>query len=180
MRITIGIDPGQSGAIAILADGEPIQVFDMPVSARKTSGQEVSATALVIELRAILRRSEGAHVFAAIEQVGAMPGNGGTSMFRFGEGFGIVKGVLSALGIGYTLITPPRWKKWAGLIGADKDASRTLAMQRFPGAVPWLTRKKDDGRADAILLARFAWESEQHAVPASPLTSSANFQEASI
>jgi len=163
LRITIGIDPGQTGAIAVLKDGEPTHVFDMPVSARKTTGQKVSATGLAIELRSILRKAEGAHVFGAIEEVGAMPGNGGTSMFRFGHGCGIVEGVLSALGIGYTLITPPRWKKWAGLIHADKDASRTLAMQRYPVAAPWLTRKKDNGRSDAILIARYAWENEHHA-----------------
>jgi hypothetical protein len=168
LRITIGIDPGQTGAIAVLADGEPVQVFDMPVSARKVKGQEVSATALAIELRAIQRRCEGAHVYCVVEQVGAMPGNGGTSMFRFGEGYGIVKGTLSALGIGYSTVIPPKWKKWAGLIGADKDASRTLCMQKFPGATPWLTRKKDNGRADAILIARYGWEQEAHASPPSP------------
>ena len=117
-------------------------------------------------------------MFGIIEQVGAMPGNGGTSMFRFGEGFGIVKGVLATLGIGYVTVVPPRWKKWAGLIGADKDASRTMRN----ATLPWdntmaYTQKRQCGRADAILLARYGWEQESHANPSRPLNNYDNSTE---
>lgn len=165
LRITLGVDPGQTGAIAVLHDGTPHRIFDMPVSARKNKGHEVNASALVIELRSIIRAHPDAHVYAAIEQVGAMPGNGGSSMFRFGESFGIVKGVLAALNIGYRTVPPPTWKRWCALIGADKDASRTLCIQRYPETTPWLLRKKDNGRSDAILIARYAWESEMYVGP---------------
>lgn len=166
LRITLGVDPGQSGAIAVLHDGVPKHVFDMPVSARKNKGVQVNASALVIELRSIIRAYPDAHVYAAAEEVGAMPGNGGTSMFRFGQADGIVLGVLAALNIGYRVVPPPTWKKWAGLIGADKDASRTLCIQRYPEMTPMLLRKKDNGRSDAILIARYAWESEMYVGPA--------------
>lgn len=162
-RVTIGIDPGQSGAVAVLADGEPVKVFDMPCTARKNAGHEVSAAALAIELRAIVRQYPGAHVSAVVEQVAAMRGWGTGGSFRFGEAFGIVKGVLATAGIGYRLVGPPAWKRHHGLIGAEKDASRGAVMQRWPETAAWLTRKKDDGRADAILIAAWHHDTEQHA-----------------
>ena len=90
-----------------------------------------------------------------MEQVGAMPGQGATSMFNFGEGFGIVKEVLGALQIPVRMVTPQRWKRFAGLTGKDKDAARSLAIQLHPEAAEYLRRKKDVGRADAIMIARF-------------------------
>ena len=82
-----------------------------------------------------------------------MPGQGVASMFNFGMGYGIIQGVVSALGIPYELVTPQSWKKRAGLIGKDKDNARTMAQQLYPDAP--LGRKKDIGRADALLIARF-------------------------
>lgn len=164
-RITIGIDPGASGAIAILHDGTPVMLYDTPVTKRKAGGYEVAASAVVGVLRSIYAMPDevGAHTSAVLEQVGAMPGNGGSSMFRFGESFGIVKGVLAALRIGYVTVSPPRWKKHFGLIGADKDCSRTLCIQRWPNIAHQLQRKKDNGRSDAVLIARWAWENEMGA-----------------
>ena len=161
-RITIGVDPGQSGAFALLADGEPVRVFDMPISSRKAGGHEVNPAAIVIELRAALAHYPGSHIFAVMEQVAARPGQGVSSMFRFGESYGIVKGVLAAMGIGYRSVTPGVWKRHCCLTGSNKDTARTQTIQQFPAAAEWLQRKRDIGRADAILIARWAWETEGH------------------
>ena len=149
----IGIDPGQTGAIAVMEKGLIVQVIDMPVMARTYGkGQQVDASALASELFGV---GTGTISEVVMEQVGAMPGQGSTSMFNFGEGVGIVKGVLGALQIPVRMVTPQRWKKSAGLSGKDKDAARSLAIQLHPEAAEYLRRKKDVGRADAICIARF-------------------------
>jgi crossover junction endodeoxyribonuclease RuvC len=160
-RITLGIDPGQTGAIAILADGTPSGFIDMPVMDRRAGGHEINALDLAARLRGVLQRHPGAFVVAILEAVSAMPKQGVTSGFRFGESFGVVKGVLAALGIGYVLVPPQMWKKHLRLTGCDKDAARTLVIQRFPEAAPSMTRKKDVGRADALLLAHWGEITEQ-------------------
>lgn len=153
-RITIGIDPGLSGAIAVLADGEPAEIFDMPVM---TIGdwKEVDGHRLAAELRGIRAKYVGAYVSACVEKVGARPQDGGTSAFRFGESSGKVKAVLEALNIPYHRAVPAVWKRHFGLIKAEKDQSRLLAISRFPAARDRLARKKDDGRAEALLLALY-------------------------
>lgn len=152
--IVFGIDPGQSGAVAIMRNGTIKRVLDMPTMARlHGKGQQVDAYTLASEL---LAASHGNHQRRAIiEAVSAMPGQGVSSMFRFGESLGIVLGVLGALQIPVSWISPARWKKVAGLAGKDKDAARTLALQLHPEAGDMLTRKKDIGRADAICIAHF-------------------------
>lgn len=156
--VRIGIDPGQTGAIAVFFEGQVIAVHDMPVMARAHgSGNEIN-TAELAEIISGIKLEAGYSeypVHALIEAVAAMPGQGVSAMFRFGESFGAVKGVLSALGIPYGLITPQRWKKHYGLIGKDKDAARTLAITRHPEIASSLKRIKDHGRADAILIAAF-------------------------
>lgn len=149
----IGIDPGQTGAIAVMEDGLIIKVIDMPVMARTHGkGQQINASLLSEDLLLVGVKTISEVV---MEQVGAMPGQGSTSMFNFGEGVGIVKGVLGALQIPVRMVTPQRWKKSAGLTGKDKDAARSLAIQLHPEAAEHLRRRKDVGRADAIMIARF-------------------------
>lgn len=160
-RLTLGCDPGQTGAIAILADGEVAGFIDMPTMLRKAGGREVNALSLAAQLRGVLQTHRGAYVVAILESVHAMPRQGSSSGFRFGESFGIVKGVLAALGIGYVLVPPQMWKRHLRLTGCDKDAARTLVIQRFPQAAPSMTRKKDIGRADALLLAHWGETTEQ-------------------
>jgi crossover junction endodeoxyribonuclease RuvC len=167
-RLTLGVDPGQSGAIAAIADGEPAGFIDMPVLTRKAGGQIVDGARLAAELRALIQRHPGAHITAAVEQVSAMPGQGVSSMFRFGQADGIVRGVLGALGIGLVEVQPVTWKKRMRLIGADKDAARTQAIQRFPSLAAPLARKKDIGRADALLIALWACLTEQAPTPENP------------
>lgn len=152
--IIFGIDPGQTGAIAVLHDGEVKQVIDMPTTARMHGkGQQVDAYTLTSELLAAASGHNQRR--AIIEAVSAMPGQGVSSTFRFGEALGVVLGVLGALQIPVSWASPVRWKKAAGLYGKDKDAARTLALQLHPEAGDMLTRKKDIGRADAICIAHF-------------------------
>lgn len=163
-RLSIGIDPGVSGAIAALADGDPCAVFDMPVRTVQTANgkpwKEIDATALAAQLRGIRLEHRGAYVSACVERVGARPGDGGTSAFRFGDSAGAIRGVLEALGIPYSRAIPAVWKRHFGLLGTEKDAARELAIRRFPSMAGQLARKKDDGRADALLLALWAVNQE--------------------
>jgi len=158
-RLTIGIDPGLSGAIAFLADGEFAHVADMPTAGRGKAGRQVvNCAALAAMLREHLAAYPGASVIAAVEQVGAMPKQGLSSTFRFGESCGAVAGVLAALRIPVIRPAPQVWKRSFGLIGAEKDAARGVAIDRFPDAP--MARKRDHGRADALLIALWAYRTE--------------------
>lgn len=147
----IGIDPGISGAVCILqsrAHPVPIEWFRMP-SVKVGKSSRVNAA----EIARALREFDVGHAY--IERVGAMPGQGVTSMFTFGHAAGLVEGVIAALSIPITLVDPQAWKRRAGLIGKDKDAARSRAIQLWPtwGALG----KKGEGQAfaDAALIARF-------------------------
>ena len=152
-RVVLGIDPGQTGAIAAF-DGERIEaVIDMPTMTRlHGKGQQVDPYTLAT---ALIDLCAGREATAVLEAVSAMPGQGVTSTFHFGESVGVVLGVLGALQIPVRMVTPAKWKKAAGLLGRDKDAARTLAIQLHPEVADQLTRKKDTGRADAVGIARF-------------------------
>lgn len=153
-RLTFGIDPGLTGAIVTLLDGEAGPMIDMPT--RRVDGWgEIDARALAIFIREQRAAHPGAYVSACVEKVGAMPGDGGTSAFRFGETSGGIRFTLDVLGIPYTRAIPAMWKRQFSLIGKDKDAARQLALQRFPEVAHMLTRKKDSGRADALLIALY-------------------------
>jgi crossover junction endodeoxyribonuclease RuvC len=160
LHVTFGIDPGQTGAIAVLVDGDFEDFIDMPLMPRPAGGNQINGAALAESIREVRRRHEGADFLAVLEQVSAMPGQGVSSMFRFGEGFGVVQGVVAALGIPLNMVHPQKWKKTLGLIGKEKDCARTLAIQRFPQAASSLARKKDIGRADALLIASWASTTE--------------------
>ena len=150
-ELIIGIDPGNTGAVAFLHDGD-VDVFDLPLMANGKK-QQLNPHELARILAACVGRGSA---LAVIERVSAMPGNGAASMFNFGMGFGVIQGVLAAMQIPYKLVTPQKWKKAAGLIGKEKDNARTLAQQLYPSAP--LGRKKDIGRADAILIAKYGIE----------------------
>lgn len=163
MRLTIGVDPGISGALVVLADGVPDQFIDMPTLPRKTSGNEVDAFRLATLLRGVLQRNPGAHVFAAVEAVSVRPGESPTRGKNAGEGVGTVKGVLATLGIHWVVVQPQSWKRHLGLLKTEKDIARQFAMNRFPQHAIHMARKKDNGRGDAALIALWCWETEQHA-----------------
>ena len=152
MKYIIGVDPGAAGAIAILEDnGKLVHVFDMP-SVEVISGgkakRRVSPEMLAAELR--LYADQGA--VAYVEQVGAMPGQGVSSMFAFGQAFGIVLGVLAGLAIPTQTVSPAKWKKDMKLNGG-KDAARAKAAQIWPANAGEFKRVKDDGKAEAGLIA---------------------------
>ena len=150
----IGIDPGLSGAIAILEDKKVLNIFDMPVMAdgKKNKRQLNNA-----QLAEILRKntSEGDEISIVVEQVNAMPGQGVTSMFNFGQTFGAIKGVCAALQLPIFFVRPSKWKKYFELINSSKDSSRTKAIEMYPNLSDQLAKKKDVNKSDAILIARF-------------------------
>ena len=147
MRL-IGIDPGASGALVVLENDEPIEWMLMPTM-KVGSATRVNAA----ELASFLDLAAADHVF--IEKVGAMPGHGVTSMFNFGHSCGVLEGVMGAMRIPYTLVTPQSWKKAAGLLGTDKDASRARAIQLWPDWRDLDKKIKGGAYADAALIGRF-------------------------
>lgn len=147
MRV-IGIDPGATGAIVLLEDGVPIEWEEMPVmTVGKTT--RVNASALSF----FLAQTEAHHTY--VEAVHSMPKQGVASSFNFGHNVGTIMGVLGALGMPHTLVTPQAWKKAAGLIGSDKDASRTRALQLWPEWRDLDKKAKGQALADAALIARY-------------------------
>lgn len=153
MKFIVGVDPGARGALAIMSvDGQLLRLIDMPVvevKVGKAMKTRVSPELLAHELRAYMGEAH-----AWVEQVTAMPGQGVSSMFAFGESFGIVKGVMAGLSIKISTVTPGRWKK-AMEINASKDGSRAKALAMWPHFAEALKRVKDDGRAEAALIAEY-------------------------
>jgi|TARA_B100000787_G_C16155335_1_gene278625 crossover junction endodeoxyribonuclease RuvC len=153
MRI-IGIDPGLSGAIAILEDSKIKELFDMPVMPDgKKNKRQLNSALLVKLIKNSIKNLED--TVMVVEQVNAMPGQGVTSMFNFGQTFGAIKGICAALGLPIFLVRPAKWKKHFELINSSKDASRTKAIEMYPSFSEQLSKKKDVNKSDAILIARF-------------------------
>ena len=149
MRVTIGIDCGLNGAIAVLVDGQLLSVHDMPtltVDINKKSKRQVSPQ-LLAEIIGNLNPDQ-----AIVERPAARPGQGVTAMFGFGRSLGVVEGVLAALNIPITYVAPATWTKAMGK-AAGKDASRQRAIELFPAMSEHFKRVKDDGRAEATLIA---------------------------
>ena len=153
MRI-IGIDPGLSGAIAILDQKKVVSIFDMPVmSEGKKNKRQLNSAQLVSIMKEHKNNNE--EMAVVVEQVNAMPGQGVTSMFNFGQSFGAIKGVCAALNLPIYFVRPSKWKKHFELINSAKDASRTKVIEMYPSLSNQLTRKKDVNKTDAILIARY-------------------------
>ena len=150
----IGIDPGLSGGIAVLENNQVLSIFDMPVmSEGKKNKRQLNSAHLVSLIKENIKPSED--VAVVVEQVNAMPGQGVTSMFNFGQTFGAIKGICAALGLPIFLVTPSKWKKHFELINSSKDSSRTKAIEMYPALSNQLAKKKDVNKSDAILIARF-------------------------
>ena len=148
-RRTLGIDVGLNGAIALIQDGELIGVVDMPTVTLDRNGKAKRQVS-VPELVQIVKDFDPTEAF--VEKVFAMAGQGVTSVFSFGRSLGVVEGVLTTLKIKTTLMTPQTWQKGLGVTGG-KDGSRARAMELFPEQMAQFKRVKDDGRADAALIA---------------------------
>jgi crossover junction endodeoxyribonuclease RuvC len=150
----IGIDPGLSGAIAVMEGNKIVNIFDMPVMPEgKKNKRQLNSAQLVKLLKDNIKNNE--EVAIIVEQVNAMPGQGVTSMFNFGQTFGAIKGICAALGLPIFFVRPAKWKKHFELINSSKDASRTKAIEMYPSISHQLSKKKDVNKSDAILIARF-------------------------
>ena len=152
----ISVDPGISGAICFFENGNVIDVIDMPSMAEgKKNKRQVNGSQIYNEIKFKIENIEKNDIYVVIEQVSAMPGQGVTSMFNFGQSFGVIKGICSAMQLPMYFIRPAKWKKYFNLIKTEKDASRTKAIEIFPQISSKLSKKKDNNKADAILIASF-------------------------
>ncbi|MBD1166533.1 crossover junction endodeoxyribonuclease [Pelagibacterales bacterium SAG-MED07] len=157
--LIIGIDPGLSGSICFLEDGKILDVIEMPTMAEgKKNKRQVNGSQIYNEFLKKTHKIEKHNIKVIIEQVSAMPGQGVTSMFNFGQSFGILKGICSAMQLPMYFVRPAKWKKYFNLINSEKDASRTKAIEIFPYFSSQLSKKKDSNKADAILIASFYYE----------------------
>ena len=158
MRI-FGIDPGIAGAIAILDEKKIIDVIDLPtMSEGKKNKKQLNSAHLsqyistnIIDINKTV---------VVVEQVNAMPGQGVTSMFNFGQTFGAIKGISATLKLPIFFVRPSKWKKHFELINSSKDASRTKVIEMYPTLSSQLAKKRDVNKSDAILIAKFYFETK--------------------
>ena len=157
--LIIGIDPGISGSICFFEDGKIVDVIEMPTMTEgKKNKRQVNGAQICNEIFRRIESIDRQNIRVVIEQVSAMPGQGVTSMFNFGQSFGILKGICSAMQLPMYFVRPVKWKKYFNLINSEKDASRTRAIEIFPYFSSHLSKKKDSNKADAILIANFYYE----------------------
>ena len=160
--LIIGIDPGVSGSICFLKDGKILDVIEMPVmNEGKKNKKQVNGAQIYNEITKKINSNPETKIRVVIEHVTAMPGQGVTSMFNFGQSFGILKGICSAMQLPIYFVRPAKWKKYFNLINSEKDASRARAIEIFPYFSSQLSKKKDANKADAILIASFYYETYQ-------------------
>lgn len=161
-RLTIGMDPGLTGALAVLADGQFERFIDMPTRKRRTGdGMEVDAAALKRALVQVQAAHPGAYVLGVMEKVGGMRGQGGAASFNFGQSDGKLRATLECMDIPFIEVYPQTWKTYLRMKGMTKDQARQRVLREYPEAARQLQRKKDDGRADALLVAKWAELTEQ-------------------
>ena len=157
--LIIGIDPGISGSICFFEDGKILDVIEMPtMNEGKKNKRQVNGAQIYNEITDRINKLQKQDVRVVVEQVSAMPGQGVTSMFNFGQSFGLIKGICSAMQLPLYFVRPTKWKKYFNLIKSEKDASRTRAIEIFPYFSSQLSKKKDSNKADAILIASFYHE----------------------
>ena len=155
----IGIDPGISGSICFFEEGRIIDIIEMPTMAEgKKNKRQVNGSQIYNEISKRVKNFDKQNVRVIIEQVSAMPGQGVTSMFNFGQSYGILKGICSAMQLPMYFVRPAKWKKYFNLLNSEKDASRTKAIEIFPYFSSQLSKKKDSNKADAILISSFYYE----------------------
>ena len=160
--LIIGIDPGISGSICFFENGKILDVVEMPnMTDGKKNKKQVNGAQIYNEISSKIKNIEKKNIKVVIEQVSAMPGQGVTSMFNFGQSFGVLKGICSAMQLPMYFVRPAKWKKYFNLINSQKDASRTKAIEVFPYISSHLSKKKDANKADAILIASFFYETYQ-------------------
>ena len=157
--LIISIDPGISGSICFFEDGKILDVVEMPTMIEgKKNKKQVNGSQTFNEISKRIKDIDKKNIKVIIEQVSAMPGQGVTSMFNFGQSFGILKGICSAMRLPMYFVRPAKWKKYFNLLNSQKDASRTKAIEIFPYFSHQLSKKKDSNKADAILISSFYYE----------------------
>ena len=157
--LIIGIDPGISGSICFLDNGKILDVIEMPIMTDgKKNKKQVNGSQVYNEITKRIKLFEKIQIRVVIEHVSAMPGQGVTSMFNFGQSFGILKGICTAMQLPMYFVRPAKWKKYFNLLNSEKDASRKRAIEIFPYFSSQLSRKKDSNKSDAILIASFYHE----------------------
>ena len=157
--MTVGIDPGISGAIAIInGTGTLLCVEDMPIMAKGKGGSRVKSQVNAAGLAELLGRYAPWRPVVYCERVSSMPDQGVASVFSLGDTFGCIRGVIGALGLASEIITPQSWKKYYG-VGSDKEVARAKAIEMYPLAP--IHKKKDHNRAEAILIARYGLDNSQ-------------------
>jgi len=160
--LVIGIDPGISGSICFFQDGKIMDVIEMPTMTEgKKNKKQVNGSQIFNEISERIKKINKIDIKVIIEQVSAMPGQGVTSMFNFGQSYGVLKGICSAMQLPMYFVRPAIWKKYFNLINSEKDASRTRVIEIFPYFSGQLSRKKDSNKADAILIASFYYETHK-------------------
>ena len=154
--LIIAIDPGINGAICFFENGQVIDVLEMPTMADgKKNKRQINGHQMYNELSSRIKGYDNLNINVVVEQVSAMPGQGVTSMFNFGQSFGVIKGICSAMQLPIHFVRPAKWKKYFNLIKTEKDASRTKAIEIFPYISSKLSKKKDSNKAEAILIASY-------------------------
>ena len=157
--LIIGIDPGVSGSICFFKDGQILDVIEMPtMNEGKKNKKQVNGSQIYNEIVKRIDKDVVSNTRVVIEHVTAMPGQGVTSMFNFGQSFGILKGICSAMQLPMYFVRPAKWKKYFNLINSEKDASRTKVIDTYPYISSELSKKKDSNKADAILIAKYYFE----------------------
>ena len=151
--LIVGLDPGLTGAVAILnPGGHLIDVYDLPVIGKHINAAELATYEGW--------RSNPTGFHAVIEQVASRPGQSSVATFTFGHGVGSIEATFAVLGVPLTRVTPATWKKHFGL-GKDKNDSRRKATELWPAKSSYFARVKDDGRAEAALIARWFQETNR-------------------
>tara|TARA_B100001245_G_C22880879_1_gene423635 strand:- start:567 stop:1064 length:498 start_codon:yes stop_codon:yes gene_type:complete len=159
--VIFGVDPGVNGAISILKNKTIVDVYDMPTMIEgKKNKKQLNGPYLAKIIKGYIQDKKliNEEFVLIVEQVSAMPGQGVTSMFNFGQSYGVIKGICSALLLPIYFVRPTKWKKHYNLINTNKDASRTKAIEIYPDISSQLSRKKDLNKADSILIARYFFE----------------------
>jgi len=159
--VIFGVDPGVNGAISILKNKTIVDVYDMPTMIEgKKNKKQLNGPYLAKIIKGYIQDKKliNEEFVVIVEQVSAMPGQGVTSMFNFGQSYGVIKGICSALLLPIYFVRPTKWKKHYNLINTNKDASRTKAIEIYPDISSQLSRKKDLNKADSILIARYFFE----------------------
>ena len=158
MRI-FGIDPGIAGAIAILDEKKIVDAIDLPTMADgKKNKRQLNSAHLSQYISSNITNINKTVV--VVEQVNAMPGQGVTSMFNFGQTFGAIKGISATLKLPIFFVRPSKWKKHFELINSSKDSSRTKVIEMYPTLSGQLAKKRDVNKSDAILIAKFYFETK--------------------